>query len=191
MNKFAADIARYKSKGHSGKALWLNPVVWAIAFYRLRNWVNVVNPPWLVRIPVVGFCFLPNWFCEAFFSMAISPRASIGEGLYIGHVGGVIISPKAVIGTNCDISHRVTIGGAAMGRDGAPVLGDNIYIGTGATVVGKIRIGSGAKIAANTLVIDDVPAGATMMGVPGRILLVPPRSMQSYSAIVAKSTDRA
>jgi serine O-acetyltransferase len=190
VNKFSADIARYKSKGHAGKALWLNPVIWAIAFYRLRNWVNVANPPWLIRIPLVGFCFVPNWFCEAFFSMAISPRASIGEGLYIGHIGGVIISPKAVIGRNCDISHRVTIGASAMGRDGAPVLGDNIYIGTGATLVGKIRIGSGAKIAANTLVIDDVPEGATMMGVPGRILLVPPSSVQSRTPPAAKSSDR-
>jgi serine O-acetyltransferase len=190
VNKFSADIARYKSKGHKGKALWLSPVIWAIAFYRLRNWVNVANPPWLLRIPLVGFCFLPNWFCESFFAMGISPRASIGEGLYIGHVGGVLISPHAVIGRDCDISHRVTIGSSAMGREGAPVLGDNIYIGTGATLVGKIRIGSGAKIAANTLVIDDVPEGATMMGVPGRVLLVPPRSIQSPSPVDKKSTDR-
>lgn len=190
MSKFSADIARYKSKGHHGKALWLSPVVWAIGFYRLRNWVNVANPAWLLRVPVVAFCFLPNWFCEAFFSMGISPRASIGEGLYIGHVGGVIISPHAVIGRNCDISHRVTIGSAAMGREGAPVLGDNVYVGTGATLVGQIRIGSGAKIAANTLVIDDVPEGATMMGVPGRLLFAPSRSIQSPSPAAAKSTDR-
>ena len=111
--------------------------------------------------------------------MGISPGASIGEGLYIGHIGGVIISQQAVIGRNCDISHRVTIGTSAMGREGAPVLGDNIYVGTGSTLVGKIRIGSGAKIAANTLVIDDVPEGATMMGVPGRILFAPARSIKS------------
>lgn len=175
MKKFSADIARYKSRGHYGKELWLNPVIWAIAFYRLRNWVNVAKPRWPIRIPVVAFCFLPNRFCEAFFAMGISPLASIGEGLYIGHIGGVIISQQAVIGKNCDISHRVTIGTSAMGREGAPVIGDNVYIGTGATVVGKIRIGSGAKIAANTLVLDDVPEGATMVGVPGRILLVPTR----------------
>jgi serine O-acetyltransferase len=190
VNKFSADLARYKSKGQHGKSLWLSPVIWAIAFYRLRNWVNVANPPWLIRIPVVAFCFLPNWFCEAFFAIGISPRASIGEGLYIGHSGGVIISPDAVIGRDCDISHRVTIGSSAMGRDGAPVLGDNIYIGTGATLVGKIRVGNGAKIAANTLVIDDVPDGATMMGVPGRILLVPPRPIQTPSPAVAKSLDQ-
>lgn len=191
MNKFSADIARYKSKGHYGKDLWLNPVIWAIAFYRLRNWVNVANPPWLIRIPLVVFCFLPNRFCEAFFAMGISPGASIGEGLYIGHIGGVIISQQAVIGRNCDISHRVTIGTSAMGREGAPVLGDNIYVGTGSTLVGKIRIGSGAKIAANTLVIDDVPEGATMMGVPGRILFAPARSIKSPSPSIEESTDRS
>jgi serine O-acetyltransferase len=190
VNKFSADLERYKSKGHRGKDLWLNPVIWAIAFYRLRNWVNVAKPPWFLRIPLVVFCFLPNRFCEAFFAMGISPGASIGEGLYIGHVGGVIISQQAVIGRNCDISHRVTIGASAMGREGAPVLGDNIYVGTGSTLVGKIRIGSGAKIAANTLVIDDVPEGATMMGVPGRILLVPSRPIQSPSPAVAKSSDQ-
>ena len=68
-----------------------------------------------------------------------------------------------------------------MGREGVPVLGDNVYVGIGAALVGHIKIGSGAKIAANTLVIDDVPQGATMMGVPGRVLLVPPRSIQSPS----------
>jgi serine O-acetyltransferase len=178
VNKFSADIARYKSKGHYGKDLWLNPVIWAIAFYRLRNWVAVAKPPFIIRLPLLIFCFFPNRFCEAFFLMGISPGASIGEGLYIGHVGGVIISSQAVIGKNCDISHRVTIGTSAMGRQGSPVLGDDIYVGTGSTLVGKIRIGSGAKIAANTLVIDDVPERATVMGVPGRILFVPPSSLQ-------------
>jgi serine O-acetyltransferase len=179
VNKFSADISRYKSKGHHGKDLWLNPVVWSVAFYRLRNWVNTEKPAWPIRIPLIALCFLPNRFCEAFFLMGISPGASIGGGLYIGHVGGVIIHQEAIIGTNCDISHRVTIGTSAMGRKGAPVLGDNIYVGTGSTIVGKIKIGSGAKIAANTLVIDDVPEGATMMGVPGRILFAPSRPDRS------------
>jgi serine O-acetyltransferase len=122
--------------------------------------------------------------------MGISPRASIGEGLYIGHIGGVIIHQDAVIGKNCDISHRVTIGSAAMGRTGAPTLGDDVYVGTGSTIVGKIRIGSGARIAANTLVIDDVPEGATIMGVPGRILFAPRIPVGAAAASVATTTDR-
>lgn len=60
-----------------------------------------------------------------------------------------------------------------MGRKGLPVLGDEVYIGTGATLVGKIKVGSGAKIAANTLVMTNVPEGATVMGVPGRIVMRP------------------
>lgn len=60
-----------------------------------------------------------------------------------------------------------------MGRKGLPVLGDDVYIGTGATLVGKIKVGKGAKIAANTLVMTNVPEGATVMGVPGRIVMRP------------------
>ena len=58
-----------------------------------------------------------------------------------------------------------------MGRKGAPVIGDGVYIGTGASIIGKIRVGNGAKIASNTLVIANVPEGATVMGVPGRIVM--------------------
>jgi serine O-acetyltransferase len=68
-----------------------------------------------------------------------------------------------------------------MGRPGAPVVGDNVYIGTGATLVGKIKIGNGAKIAANTLVITNVPEGATVMGVPGRIIMRPPKAATQQS----------
>lgn len=174
VNKFSEDLARYKAYGAPNFHLWFYPSIWVIAFYRLRNWVNVANPPWLLRIALIAFCFPPNMFFEIFMAMDISPRASIGGGLYIGHVGGVIISQHAVIGRNCDISQRVTIGTSATGRPGAPTLGDNVYVGTGATLAGKIRIGNGAKIAANTLVIDDVPNGATVMGVPGRVIFAPP-----------------
>jgi len=65
------------------------------------------------------------------------------------------------------------------GSPGAPVIGNNVYIGTGATLVGKIKVGNGAKIAANTLVITNVPEGATVMGVPGRIIMRPPKAAQS------------
>jgi serine O-acetyltransferase len=63
-----------------------------------------------------------------------------------------------------------------MGRKGVPTIGEEVYIGTGATLVGRIKVGSHAKIAANTLVIDDVPDGATVMGVPGRVILWPSKT---------------
>ena len=111
--------------------------------------------------------------------MDIDSQAKIGGGLYIAHVGGVHINPGAVLGRNCDLAHRITIGASAMGRAGIPVLGDEVYIGTGAVLVGKIKVGSGAKIAANTLVMSNVPAGATVMGVPGRIIMRPKPAIQS------------
>jgi serine O-acetyltransferase len=76
-----------------------------------------------------------------------------------------------------------------MGRQGAPVLGDDVYVGTGATLVGKIKVGNGAKIAANTLVMSNIPDGATVMGVPGRIIMRPPKAVQSPAMTAAEITD--
>ena len=186
MNDFSADIARYKSRGYRGRELWLDPAVWSIACYRLGNWLYVAKPPALIRIPLKVISFLANKWCEVFMEMCIDPHASIGPGFYIGHIGGVHINPQAVLGSNCDLAHRVTIGASAMGRQGAPILGDDVYIGTGATLVGKIKVGNGAKIAANTLVISNIPAGATVMGVPGRIIMRPAKVPEPPAAIAAE-----
>jgi len=174
MSVFAADVARYRTKGYHGKELWLEPALWAIACYRLANWLHVSRPMVLVRVPLKLASYVASKWCEVVMEMCLDAHATIGPGLYIGHIGGVHINPHAVLGRNCDLAHRVTIGTSAMGREGAPVLGDDVYIGTGATLVGKIKIGNGAKIAANTLVISNVPAGATVIGVPGRIILRAP-----------------
>jgi serine O-acetyltransferase len=178
MNKFAADIARYKSMGHTAKQLWLDPAIWSIAIYRFGNWLYTTNPFILVRVPLKVIYFFAYKFSEVIMEMCLDPQATIGGGLYIAHIGGIHINPQAIVGCNCDIAHRVTIGASAMGRKGAPVLGDKVYIGTGATLVGKITIGNGAKIAANTLVMTNVPDGATVMGVPGRIIMRPPKTAQ-------------
>ena len=171
MGRFAEDIDRYRARGFRSRDLWLHPAVWAIASYRLSNWLYVQRPMALVRIPLKVLSFLMSRFCIVFMEMDLDPQATIGGGLYIGHIGGVHINPGAVVGRNCDVAHRVTIGTSAMGRPGAPDVGDNVYIGTGATLIGKIKIGEGARIAANTLVISNIPAGATVMGVPGRIVM--------------------
>ncbi len=173
MSDFRADMARYRARGYNGRDLWLNPAVWAIACYRLGNWLNTTPSSPLVRYPLKVVSFAGNKFCEVFMEMCIDPAATIGGGFYVGHIGGVHINPGAVLGRNCDVAHRVTIGASAMGRQGVPVLGDDVYIGTGATLVGKIKVGNGAKIAANTLVMTNIPDGATVMGVPGRIIMRP------------------
>ncbi len=187
MRKFSADLERYRQKGNSSRDIWLNPAVWAIGWYRLGNWLNRSPPSLLFRIPLKALSLLGNKFCEIFMEMCIDPSASIGEGLFIAHIGGVHINPDATLGRNCDIAHRVTIGTSAMGRKGAPTLGDNVYVGTGASIIGKIRVASGAKIAANTLVIANVPEGATVMGVPGRIIMRPTSPVDPTQAVPKES----
>ncbi len=189
MGKFSQDLVRYRTKGYRGRLLWLNPAVWSIASYRFANWLHVARPTAIVRIPLKLISFLLSLFCVVFMEMDIDAQATIGGGLYIGHIGGVHINPGAVLGQNCDLAHRITIGASAMGRQGIPVVGDSVYIGTGAVLVGKIKVGNGAKIAANTLVMTNVPDGATVMGVPGRIVM---RSQpQSGTASFQDTADTA
>jgi serine O-acetyltransferase len=188
MGKFSSDIARYKAKGSLTRDMWLDSAMWAVACYRLGNWLYVNQPNLFVRIPLKIVSFFANKFCEVVMEMHISAEATIGDGLYIGHIGGIHIHPLAVIGKNCDIAHRVTIGAAAMGREGAPIIGDEVYIGSGAALIGKIKVGNGAKISANTLVIDNIPEGATVMGVPGRVIW-PPGAVQSTAQPSAERAD--
>jgi serine O-acetyltransferase len=189
MSKFSQDIARYRSMGHSGKLLWLNPAVWAIAIHRFGHWLYTDKPFFLVAIPLKVVFFFAYMFSEVVMEMRLDPQAKIGGGLYIAHIGGVHINPEAILGSNCNLTHHTTIGASAMGRQGSPVIGDNVYIGTGATLAGKIKIGDGAKIAANTLVINNVPAGATVMGVPGRIIMRPPKPAPAAVAPEAEKID--
>jgi serine O-acetyltransferase len=189
MSNFSEDIRRYRLLGHKGRTLWLNPAVWAITIYRLGNWLHTANPSVLIRIPLKVVYFFAHMFSEVVMEMCLDPLATIGGGLYISHIGGIHINPQAIIGSNCDITHRVTIGASAMGRQGAPVIGNNVYIGTGATLVGKIKVGNGAKIAANTLVITNVPDGATVMGVPGRIIMRPQKAAQPPAVPTAETID--
>ena len=191
MGKFADDLARYRVKGYSGKDLWLDPAVWSIGSYRLGNWLQVRKPAAAIRIPLKLISFFVSKFCLIFMEMDIDAQATIGGGLYIGHIGGVHINPGAVLGRNCDLAHRITIGASAMGRSGIPVIGDDVYIGTGAVLVGRIKVGSGAKIAANSLVITNVPEGATVMGVPGRIIMRPPVKAPAASGNAARTADAA
>lgn len=101
----------------------------------------------------------------------IPARTQIGEGLYIGHLGRVIIHPDAKLGKNVNIATGVTIGMENRGkRKGAPVISDNCWIGTNAVVVGNVKIGSDVLIAPLTYVNFDVPDHSIVIGNPGRII---------------------
>src|SRR5580658_4642008 len=98
----------------------------------------------------------------------IERETVIGKKLHIIHAQGINIHPECVIGDRVGIMHGVTLG-ANMGP-GVPVIGNDVFIGCFASVLGKVTVGDGARIAANSLVISDVPAGAVAMGVPARVI---------------------
>ena len=95
----------------------------------------------------------------------------IGKGFYIGHFGTIVVNGGTVIGDNVNISQGVTIGQTNRGkRKGVPVIGNGVYIGPGAKVIGKVTIGNNVAIGANAVVTEDVPDNACVAGVPAKIV---------------------
>ena len=101
----------------------------------------------------------------------IPRQVTIGEGLYLGHVGPRYINAGVVIGKDCNINQNVTIGQENRGkRKGAPTIGDNVWFGANSVVVGKITIGSNVLIAPGAFVNFDVPNNSIVVGNPGKII---------------------
>jgi serine O-acetyltransferase len=101
----------------------------------------------------------------------ISPTTTIGSGLYLGHFGGIVISPYAILGSNINITKGAVIGAESRGpRVGAPTIEDRVWIGANAIIVGKVTIGTEALIAPGAFVNFDVPAKAIVLGNPGKVV---------------------
>lgn len=115
----------------------------------------------------------------------IHPGAKIGKGLFIDHGMGVVIGETAVVGDGCTIYHGVTLGGTSLykGAKRHPTLGRDVVVAAGAKVLGGFEVGDGAKIGSNAVVIKPVPAGATAVGIPARII----PSREGHSADVTES----
>ncbi|WP_183243577.1 DapH/DapD/GlmU-related protein [Anoxybacillus mongoliensis] len=100
---------------------------------------------------------------------------TIGENLIIAHGGnGVVIHPDAIIGNNVTIFHQVTIGinpGELGKSTKAPIIGDNVFIGVGAKIIGDVKIGDNVKIGANAVVVKNIPANSTVVGNPAKIII--------------------
>lgn len=101
----------------------------------------------------------------------IHPAAVIGDGVFIDHGMGVVIGETTLIGDNCTIYQGVTLGGTGKDKGKRhPTIGNNVVIGSGAKVLGPFRVGDNSKIAANAVVLSEVPDNCTVVGVPGRIV---------------------
>lgn len=108
-----------------------------------------------------------------FTGIEIHPGATIGRGVFIDHGAGVVIGETAVVGNNVVIYQGVTLGGTGKDKGKRhPTIGDNVMISSGAKVLGPFTVGSGAKIGAGSIVLNEVPPNATVVGVPGHIVRI-------------------
>ncbi|MFT9867395.1 serine O-acetyltransferase [Bacillus mobilis] len=106
------------------------------------------------------------------YNSSIPYETILGKGTKFGYGGiGVVMHKKAIIGENCLISQQVTIGGRS-GLKELPVVGDNVYIGAGAKVLGAIKVGNNVTIGANAVVITDIPDNAVVAGVPAKVIKI-------------------
>ena len=101
------------------------------------------------------------------YSVDIYPSATIGEGFSIAHLGSIVIGDKVVIGKNCVVQSCVTIGQKDR-NSGFPVIGDNVYIGTGAKILGDVHVGTNVTIGANAVVIHNIPDNCIAVGIPAK-----------------------
>jgi serine O-acetyltransferase len=105
------------------------------------------------------------------YGISIPYNTDIGPGLYIGHSGGIVVNSDAVVGKNCNLSQGVTIGVTYGGKyPGVPVIGDNVYIGPGAFIIGGIEIGNYVAIGTGTVVNKPIPENAVVVSKPGEVI---------------------
>ncbi len=139
------------------------PGVQAVALYRIAHalWRR-------------GWRYLPRWLSFAarwLTQVDIHPGARIGARFFIDHGAGVVIGETAEVGDDVTLYHGVTLGGTTWNTGKRhPTLGNQVVVGAGAKILGPIQIGDGARVAANSVVIAPVPAGATVVGIPGRVV---------------------
>lgn len=131
-----------------------------------------------------GWRYLPrlmSFLARAFTNVDIHPGAHIGRRFFIDHGAGVVIGETAEIGNDSTLYHGVTLGGTSWSAGKRhPTIGNGVVVGAGAKILGPITIGNGARVAANSVVIDEVPAGATVVGIPGRVVV--PKHQRAASA---------
>ena len=175
----AEDYRRHGSR-------WHERGVWALAVYRFGNWADSRSNP-LVRSLFSKVYAALDTLSQITTGVTMNRDVRIGEGLHLIHTGIIIIHPDVVIGDRVGIAQNVTIG-TNMGPE-VPIIGDDAFIGAGACIIGKVRIGKGARVGANSLVINDVPDGCVAVGVPAKVLRSS-RPSQKPSAAGAASDSR-
>lgn len=163
------DIRAYKKNDPAAKSgleiLLLYNGLHATINYRIAHWLHTHGLRFTAR--------LLSQLSKFFTGIEIHPGATIGRRLVIDHGTGIVIGETAEIGDDCLLYQNVTLGGT--GKDVGkrhPTLGNNVMVGSGAKVLGPFKVGDNARIAANSVVLREVPEGATVVGVPGRVVRI-------------------
>lgn len=155
-----------KDRDAAIKSIWevfLYGSFWAVAYHRVAH-----------RLYSKGHYFLARWVSQRALrktGIEIHPGAKIGQGLFIDHGAGVVIGETTVIGDNVTLYQGVTLGGTGKEKGKRhPTIGNNVMISAGAKVLGSFKIGDNSKVGAGSVVLTEVPANCTVVGVPGRII---------------------
>lgn len=161
--KFRSDFRRHGSRV-------TEPGTWVMAVYRFGRWKNKLPKParWVAhKVYRLGF-LATNVTCGCH----VADTVEFGEAPHLIHAKDILIHPKVKLGDRVGLMHNVSLA-TTVDRPGVPSIGNDVFIGTGAVLIGPVKIGDGARIAPNSLVLNDVPAGATAIGVPARIVRAP------------------
>jgi serine O-acetyltransferase len=164
------DIASVFERDPAARSTWevltCYPGLHAVWIHRLAHWFWMRGLTWLGRLT----SHIGRWLT----GIEIHPAVTIGRRVFIDHGMGVVIGETAEIGDDCTIYQGVTLGGTSLyrGTKRHPTLGRNVVVSAGAKVLGGFTVGDGAKIGSNAVVLKEVPAGATVVGIPGRIVEV-------------------
>src|SRR5579884_2254572 len=175
MFEFAAqDLARCGDRWSDRlREAMFSPGTWAVLGYRFRRWAYTSRFPWPVRKLLNMAGTLVNVWVQMTSNIELPVTAEIGPGLYIPHTGYIVVASGARIGRHGTLTQGVTIGHGGGGRKSAagyPVLGDRVYVGPGASVIGPIEVGNDALIGVGAVVIESVPAGGVAVGNPARLI---------------------
>jgi serine O-acetyltransferase len=178
-NALRADYARYLQIARADRSGWRAHAAalsefgfLAICVYRYGRWTRGLRP-WALGLPFKLVYRMLDVAVRILFGIELSTNSDIGPGFYIGHAGNIVVHGR--LGARCSIGQGVTIGSKGAGlSDGYPQLGDDVYLGAGAMVIGNVKVGDGVVVGANTVVVRDVPDGCRVVSAPVRIL--PPRA---------------
>lgn len=168
LSRLRSDIQCILDRDPAARSTWevitCYPGLHAIWWHLPAHWCWTHNLKWLGRFT----SHIGRWLT----GIEIHPGAVIGERVFIDHGMGVVIGETAVVGDGCTIYHGVTLGGTSLykGTKRHPTLGKNVVVSAGAKVLGGFEVGDDAKIGSNAVVIKPVPAGATAVGIPARII---------------------